>query len=460
MEELLQLHIVVPEELSVGSNSENNRDLDDVHDLLHKHFLVPTEDVPSYDHIGVGFSSSLFERRLDNLELIDEIESQIREWYPNASVFRSTQERSDGEFRSVADPGTHIVLLVTNWSVEEPTVRWGIEKETLQAPPLVLDDEVFHANRSEIFAIDNVSGDTLWEVDGDHIIQAPVGNEDQIIVNTGHEVIALSRATGEVQWQTEFDISNDQIIDSRVAIGVENAYVGLRSGEVVSLSLDNGDRKILCECDDSVVGLQMTNPGLIATTGNGVAYLVDSSTKVEWFSTDETALLIKHTQGGQLYVKDRKSVFAVAEEDGTVEWQVDFPDVNDMVKTGNKLCVTNDRRLVAVDAKTGDQVWEYHATTEVSTEPDPATVSGIATISNPVTVSGVVACVISSQLINGEIYPFEQNTLHIFDPKDGSELQTFELGVGDCYGLSTGDDSIVCSVGGEMICIEDFPIPS
>jgi outer membrane protein assembly factor BamB len=149
-----------------------------------------------------------------------------------------------------------------------------------------------------------------------------------------------------------------------------------------------------------------------------------------------------------LYAGDSESLLAMAEEDGTVKWQVDFPVVNDIVQVGDKLCATTRRDLIVVDAKTGERVWDYHAANE------------FATVSNPVVVDGVVACVTSSTFVDEEIYSFEQNILHIFDPTDGTELQSFELGVGDCYGLSAENESIVCSAGGELICIENFPTPA
>jgi outer membrane protein assembly factor BamB len=442
MEELLQLHVVTPKEI------QDDISFDDVHDLIWGYFAVPNKDVPSYDHLGTTVSSSLFERRPDNITHINEIESQISEWFPNASVFKSSYEQTFDEFRSTADPDRHILILVTNYGVERPTIRWKREKETLQAPPLVLGDEIFHANHDGIFAMDSATGEVLWESDCGSVIQVPVGNNNKIIGNTGPGIVALDRASGEVQWRTEVEPSGHKIINTRVALGADNAYVGFDTGEVMAFSLDTGDSTVLCECADSVVRVQVIEPGLIVWTGGPwredmEVYLVDSSGKTVWPEDAGVVPRIEHSQDDRLYANAGGSLLAMSEDDGAVEWQVDFPNVNDIVQIDDTLCVSIERGLIGVDAQTGDRVWEVN---EFATES--------ATVSNPVAVSGVVACV-SSDRTPG--YTFDQNILHIFDPTDGTELQRFELGVGDCYGPSAVDDSIVCSAGGELICIENLP---
>lgn len=444
MEELLQLHVVIPEEAPDELDSDIMGGFDDVYYLLKEHFRVPNE-IPTYEHLGITNSSSLFERRADNMEDVAEIERQLEEWYPNASVYRSSYDQTIGEMRTPADPDANIMFLVTNWGIEEPRIRWKREKETLQVPPLVLDDEIFHGNRDGLFAIDSASGDILWKQDVGNIVQVPVGNENLIIGNHGLELVALNRTSGEIQWRTEFDLEDDEIIDSRVALGTDEAYVGLRTGEVTAVSLDTGERRVLCECDDAVVSLQMIEPGLIATTSSRARYLVDSSGKTEWPDSSDLTPSIMHSQDGRLYASTRDSLLAMTEEDGTIEWKVDFPAVNGMVQFGDTLYVTTNSNLIGVDAETGDREWDSQVAKE------------FGTLSNPVGVSDVVACVSSTKTVDEEWYSFEQNILHIIDPTDGTEIQEFELGVGDCYGPAAVDDSIVCYAGGELICVENFP---
>lgn len=100
---------------------------------------------------------------------------------------------------------------------------------------------------------------------------------------------------------------------------------------------------------------------------------------------------------------------------------------------------------MAVNDETGDRIWDYNPPAEFEME------------SKPVVVNDMIAGVSSGRLVDEEFYHFDQNILHIIDPTDGSEVQRFELGVGDCYGPASTGDSIVVSAGGEIICVENFP---
>lgn len=444
MEELLQLHVVIPEDVPDGVEAEVQGGFDEVHDLVAAEFPVPNKDVPTYDPLGMTVTSALFERRNDNLEQVDAIETQLEQWYPNASIFRSSYEQTFGEFRTPSDPDRHIMLLVTNWGIQNPEIRWKQQKETLQAPPLAFDNEVIHANHDGIFSIDSDSGDINWEVDYT-AVQVPVGNDHLIIGNTGHELIGIDRATGEVQWEAEFEISEDEIIDSGVALASDEAYVGLRNGKVIAVSLDTGNRSELCSFDESVVRLHMIEPGLIAVTSGGEVHLVNSSGVAEWPGGVDITPSAIYSDDEHLYVSTKGSLHAISEKDGSVEWEVDFPAVNGMVKHTGTLFATTTTGIVGVNAETGDQVWSKDIANNFSTA------------LNPVENNGVVACITSNKEIDENGYSITRNNLQIFDPSDGTELQSFELGVGDCYGPSTVGNAIVCNAGGEMICLDNFP---
>jgi outer membrane protein assembly factor BamB len=140
-------------------------------------------------------------------------------------------------------------------------------------------------------------------------------------------------------------------------------------------------------------------------------------------------------------------LLALAEEDGHIEWKIEFPTVNGIDQSGDTLVATTADGLVALDAENGDRIWESNDGEE------------FATVSNLVVVDDVVAYISSNNVIDQELYTGARNILHIVDLSDGTELQRFELGVGDSYGLSTLGDAVVCSVGEELICIENFPTP-
>jgi outer membrane protein assembly factor BamB len=448
MEALLQLHVIIPEMAPDDLDAEIQGGFDDVHDLIHDRFPVPNQDVPSFDAPGMDLCSSLFELLDDNLRQVREIENQLNEWYPDASVFRSSYYHTFGEFRTPADPDIHIVLYVTNWGVQQPSIRWKHHRETLQAPPLALDSELFHADSEGTFAIDNNSGETLWEIELKNILQVPVGNDAIIIGNRGTELVALERASGEIEWRTEFDISDEEIIDSRVVLGPDSAYVGLRTGEVVELSLETGERDVLSVFDTAVIGLQMIAPGLVAMTESGEKYLLDSSGTARWPEQADVSPWILHTDDGRVYARTQDSLLALNEQDGSVEWEIDAPSVGGVTKSGEIILAKTNEGLLAVDAETGDQLWTYE------------TENHATKLSNAVIVGDTAVFVRNYANFDMDTESVRQNTLHVLDSSDGSEIQEFELGMGDCHGLAVIDETVAVSAGGELFSLGDFPDPA
>lgn len=457
MEELLQLHIVVREQpaddtsLQFHSSTTEaglpNIDgwIDDLHDLLWTEgFVVVNKDAPSFDDLGRSVSTILFERRADNMVQIEKIHAEIETWNPNSTVFRHEYEETFGEFRSPADPGTHIVLIATNWGVTQPSVRWTQHLDTLEGPPLVRNNRVYQANFSNMYALDAESGDELWK-SSNRTGQVPVGNDDLIFGCHGKAVVAVAAATGDVEWRTEFDELDDYMIDSRVAIGSDNVYVGLRNGNVLSLSQADGSWSEFYSFTETPVQLAAVADGLVVNTADNEIHLLNWNGDHEWTKEFSPSQSISDTHRSMLYGGDSEGVTAVSTATGTTEWTTELSHVNDVTVSQNTLLVTTKMSLHGLDMDTGAQIWEY-------TPPEMKSVSDMVHLEDAIACTGT-----RNVSLDKQIRPYDEQLLHVFDPTTEDPILTYDLGIGECYGLASNNDTLICTMDGKLLCLDDFP---
>lgn len=442
MEELLQLHIVIQDQLA---DEDIDEWINDLHDLfLTEGFVVVNKGAPSFDDLGYSVSTVLFERRADNMAQIEDIHAEIETWHPNSTVFRHEYEQTFGEFRSPADPGTHIVLLATNWGVTQPSIRWKQQLGTLEAPPLVRDNHVYQADSSNMYALDADSGNEVW-TSANNTVQVPVGNEALVFGCHGKSITAVDAATGDTEWRTEFDDFGEHMIDSRIAIGTDDVYVGLRNGEVRSLSQADGSWSEFHSFTETPVQLTVIENGLVVNTSNSDIHLLNWNGDLEWTDEFRPSQSISDTHRGMLYGGDSEGVTAISAATGTIEWATDLSNVRDVTVSQDTLLVTTKTSLHGLDVDTGAQTWEY-------TPPE------IQSVSDMVHHGDAIACTgTRSVSLEKQVRPYDEQLLHVFDPATEESILTYDLGIGDCYGLATHNDTLICAFDGKLLCLDDFP---
>jgi outer membrane protein assembly factor BamB len=458
VEELLQLHIVIrgqpDDDTSLSFSSDSTKatspDIDewydDLHDLLWSEgFVVVNRDAPSFDDLGMSVSTVLFERRADNMAQIEDIHAETETWPPISTVFRHEYEQTFGEYRSPADPDTHIMLLATNWGVTQPSVRWTQHLDTLEGPPLLRDDCVYQANTSGMYALDAESGEELWKSPS-RTIQIPVGNDALIFGCEGTAVVALDATTGDVEWRTEFDELGDHMIDSRVAIWTDNVYVGLRNGNVRSLSQADGTWSDFYSFTETPVRLAAVPDGLVVNTDGNKIHLLNWTGGHEWTKECNPSQSISDAYRGMLYGGSSEGVSAVSAATGTTEWITELSRVSDVTVSQESLLVTTKTSLHGLDLETGTQIWEY-------TPPEMESISGIARLDDAIACTGARKVSLDKQ-----IRQYDEQLLHVFKPTTENPILTYDLGIGDCYGLAANNDTLICAMDGKLLCFDDFPI--
>ena len=442
MEELLQLHIVFRDQIP---DEDIDEWVDDLYYLLETEgFVVVNEDAPSFDDLGRSISTVLFERRADNMAQIAEIHTEIDSWNENSTVLRHEYDQPVGESRSPADPGTHIVLLATNWGVTQPTVSWKQQIGTLQAPPLVRDNRVYQAGNGNMYALDADSGTELW-TSPNRTVQIPVGNDALIFGCHGESVGAVDAATGNTEWQTEFDELEDYMIDSRVAIGTDNVYVGLRDGDVLALSQADGSWSEFYSFTETPVQLTVVENGLVVNTSDTDIHLLNWNGDLEWTGEFSPFQSISDTHRGMLYGGTAEGVTAISAATGTIEWTTDLSNVRDVTVSQDTLLVTTKTSLHGLNIDTGAQTWEY-------TPPEIESVSDMVHHGDAIVCTGT-----RSVSLENQVRPYDEQLLHVFDPTTEESMLTYDLGIGDCYGLATHNDALICAFDGKLLCLDDFP---
>lgn len=456
MEELLQLHIILRDqspddsELSFQSSTDEtglpdtDKWTDEIHDMLWSEgFVILNKDAPSFDDLGLSYSSTLFERRADNMAQIEEFHEAIETWDPNATVFRHDYEQPIGEFRSPADPGTNIVLLVSNWDATQPDVRWKQRRKTLDAPPLISNNRLYQADMNDLYALDPDSGEELWSTSAKSV-QVPVGNESLIFGCDGMSVTAVDAVSGDIEWCTEFDGLEDYMIDSRVAVDSDNVYVGLRGGSVLALSQADGSWSELHSFTETARNLAVVEEGIVVNTSDSEIHLLDRNGDQIWTAQFSRSQSINDTHHDTLYGRSSEGVTAISAATGSVEWTFDRSSVRDVTVSQETLLVRTSDSLLGLDLDTGSQTWEY-------------SVPGIEP-TDAVRLGNAIACVGTPNVsLDKQIRPYDEQRLHVFDPVTEDPILTFDLGIGECYGLTANDDTLICAMDGNLICFEDFP---
>jgi outer membrane protein assembly factor BamB len=456
VEELLQLHIIVREQPADDTSLQLHSpateaafpDIDkwvgDLDELLWTEGFIPVnEDAPSFDDLGRSISTILFERRADNMAQIENIHAETETWHPNSTVFRHEYEETFGEFRSPADPDTHIVLIATNWGVTQPSVRWTQHLDTLKAPPMVRDNRVYQANLSNMYALDAESGDELWK-SSNRTVQVPVGNDDLIFGCHGKAVVAVAADTGDVKWCTEFDELDEYMIDSRVAIGIDNVYIGLRDGNVLSLSQADGSWSEFYSFTETPVQLAAVADGLVVSTADNEIHLLNRNGDHEWTKEFRPSQSISDTHRGMLYRGGSEGVTAISTATGTTEWTTELSRVNDVMVSQDTLLVTTKTSLHGLEMDTGAQVWEY-------TPPEMKSVSDMIHLKDAIACTGA-----RNVSLDKQTRPYDEQLLHVFNPTTEEPILTYDLGIGECYGLATSDDALICAMDGKLLCLDDF----
>jgi outer membrane protein assembly factor BamB len=230
-----------------------------------------------------------------------------------------------------AAPSDHFL-----YSVDAATgnIKWSFETEKpWLAGVLVLGDAVFApAGDGNLYAF-SLSGKKLWEMPlSEHALwTAPATDGTSIYLATiDHDVYCINPVSGDVVWQVELDNG----IIGHPAIVNNTLYVGTLSGNLYALNAASGSQIWVKTLDGSIWGTPAVDVeagviyiGTVYSTA-GKAYALNAETgQVIWTADEEGSIIAGPlvASGQVIFVTETGRVQARNAETGGTIWQHDFP---------------------------------------------------------------------------------------------------------------------------------------
>jgi len=434
VEPLLQAHVIAP---PVGGERH-----DDLITLFDDHALRAANDgYLDDDRDGIEVASTLFEDRPDNRETLRELRAAIQELFVDGDVFWSEHEHTFGEHLSTGEPHYHVVFEVTNVDDEPSRLRWQTHAETLDAPPRTDGEQVYHADHEGVFALDATTGEHRWHTDVPDNIRAPEVGDDIVVASGGYSVTALDAASGDERWAVEYDRTDGNLLDSRVAISQESVFVGFRGGHVEQLDVDDGVREELASFDEAVTQVTVTDAGLLVAVGRGTLAMLATDGTTRWRLDTQIGHLPPVVESDEtLYVGTAAGVQALSAETGREYWTAEVGSGPCLERLGDRLVVQDTGAVTTLDPETGevDARIAFGAddpTPEQMISQRPRGDEHVATTDER------VLCV------------DHDGVLHIVDPEAATVEATYELTIACGRPTGLGDDA-VCVVGADVVRLD------
>lgn len=248
-------------------------------------------------------------------------------------------------------------IVVTVYGQEEsgsssPLVNWTnpeIAKDKIVAAPLQVGDVAYVASADfNLYALDADTGAEFWSFPTNGAIWGqPTYFEDVIyLTSLDQNVYALDAESGDIIWQTELGgaISAQAVIDPD-----ENLlYVGAYDNQMHALDIETGTEKWQAEATNWI----WNAPAL----ANGALYFADSSGQV---------FAVEAATGEEIWTSSIDEMREVGNDvlqtperiEGAIQASpVYFDGILYIASEGNR--VTKEGLLVALDAETGEEIWQ------------------------------------------------------------------------------------------------------
>lgn len=268
-----------------------------------------------------------------------------------------------------------------------PNQQWrasigdGVSHYFSKLKPISAYDSIFVASRDgEIKALSPVDGDEIWETEISDVRTPRLSgglavSGKQLFVGSENGIVyALNAENGQIAWQTEVDgeVLSTPATDSGLVM------INTSEGHLIALNQSNGEIQwtitsevpnLTLRGDSSPVAL---SGGVFWGTSSGrLAAAISSHGQMIWQQTvgtpkgateierlidvDSTPVVI----GGMLYsIGYNGELIAIDLRTSKVAWKRPYSSAIDMGTDGGRLFIVADHdHLVAVDARSGTQLW-------------------------------------------------------------------------------------------------------
>jgi len=76
----------------------------------------------------------------------------------------------------------------------------------------------------------------------------------------------------------------------------------------------------------------------------------------------------------------------------------------------------------------------------------------------PADLGDAIACTVTRNArLEKQLRLYDEQLLHVFDLPTEEPILTYDLGIAECYGLATNNETLICAKDGTLLCLDDFP---
>lgn len=264
------------------------------------------------------------------------------------------------------------------------TELWQANPGGLNGSLALVDGTLYApARQNQLYALDPVTGDTVWEYGTDDtILAAPLvadGTTFQVSASAGGggKITAIGADSGEQQWETEVQLGTALAPSARdgsvyhlgdYASVVSTSFAGDRqwtqNATLVRKTLAAGPDGVYSDIDRQSVYGETTDAGVVAIRADGQGE--------KWvFETGNEAMAGSPVVGNDgIYAASNDTVYKIDPDSGEAMWTTTVPDnvSASPVKYGETLFVVSDR-LSALDTSDGSEKWSTASGTGGGYEP-------------------------------------------------------------------------------------------
>jgi outer membrane protein assembly factor BamB len=272
---------------------------------------------------------------------------------------------------------------VTAFEIETGTERWTFDTGLPDGSPFsVLDgDRLFVAGSDgHARALDALTGEVIWTSPDDLMLSIAVVPGDDVLYVGGFEpsFVALSKTDGSLAWRADLPAEPG----GRSPIYLDGTlYTGLADGQLVALNGTDGSQLWATATGDGGVGSIASHDGLIIGPANseeagGYLFAIDAGSGELLWTVDGPEGWSPATGFGDLIIAQGEGGTwqALSRTDGALVWEfapaAPFEVGGPVSIVGDTAYLTGrDGVLSAVDARTGEGIWEVTLDGEMNYSP-------------------------------------------------------------------------------------------
>ena len=230
---------------------------------------------------------------------------------------------------------------------ETPSVRWQVDLDgESDGSPVLYQKKIYTGAARSIFCLDADSGEVIWELNADNNVQSQfcLFNDRLYVGDDSGNFSALSPETGETLWSVR--LNGD--VRSAPVIADETIYIIDDSGGLYALK----------ETDGTLIWSKRVFSDVAPAYINGTLYCLTSS----------------GIAGGP-----SNSVVAISATDGAERWRTGVRGFafHTPAIDGDRLLLATNGKLYALNATTGDILWDVEVPNQHEFNSSPAVSNGI-----------------------------------------------------------------------------------